>query len=87
MSFRIDKPHPFKVKEIVRVVTITNMAEETLPSRIDPTWEVTRVFWENGEPYCALALEGHPAGITRQVTARRCCLVSAVDRLGDVARD
>ena len=87
MSFRIDKEHPFTVCDVVRVTTITNIAEETAPG--GPTWWVRNVFWENGEPYCEVVQMGDSErrGITRRVTARRCRLVSAVDRLGDVARE
>jgi hypothetical protein len=84
MSFRVDKPHPYTVGDVVRVQTITNIAESTNPT--GPDWCVDNTHWLDGEPHCALRMVGQSGGITRRVPARRCRLVSAVDRLGDVTR-
>lgn len=86
MSLRAGKVHPFNEGDVVRVNTITDIAECRSPQG-SPTWRVISTFWEDGEPGCSLRRYEPVGGITRRVEARRCFLVSAVDQLGDVARE
>ena len=76
--------HPFSVGDVVHVLRIAEIiAEDKLPPQ-GPKWRVMSRCWENGEPMVEVScLEG---GFTREITARRCVPVSAVDQLGDVVR-
>ena len=72
--------HPFKIGDVVVIRRLTGIMEPLLPK--GPWWRVRSRYWENGEPMIEVSrLEG---GFIREVTARRCALVSAVDQLGDV---
>lgn len=85
MSFRIDQAHPWARGDVIRIRTITDIAEDTEPFGT-PTWKVERCYWENSLAFVDVkCVQG--GMIRRGVDAARCRLISAVDQLGDVARD